>query len=306
MKQWLLIGIFSLVAAGSGLAQAQELTAPLRPVAPLEASGSATMSATVVSPEVKQIVQEKKDQDVTESTGGKTDVLAAYLFSRADEPLSWHNFLRHLMRQGISRGLPSNLVVLLILFPVVALIIAFSRHVVGLRGFGVYTPAVLSVALVSTGIIEGIILFLVVILSSMLMQRTLKKLNLAHLPKTSIVLWGVCLMMILFLLLTAYMDVKVFFGLSIFPMLIIISLSENFTSTQLFSTTREAVRLTAETIFLASISALIINNSEVQRLVVTHPELVLLLTLIADILVGRYKGLRLMELSRFKTLIKED
>ena len=306
MKQLLLTVLFSLALASA--AQAQELTVPLFSLPLLEASSEAqaSMSASVVSPEVKQIVQEKKDQDVTETTGGKTDALAAYLLEQPETPLSWHNFIRHLMRRSVSRGLPSNLIVLLILFPIVSLIIAFSRHVVGLRGFGVYTPAVLSVALVSTGIINGIILFLVVILSSMCMQKVTKRLNLAHLPKTSLVLWGVSLIMILFLLITAYFDVKTFFGLSIFPLLIVISLSENFTSTQLFSTTKEAVRLTFETIFLASISALIIDNSEVQRLVITHPELTLLLTLAADMLIGRYNGLRLLELWRFKTLIQGE
>ena len=104
----------------------------------------------------------------------------------------------------------------------------------------------------------------------------------------------------------AYGGVKSFFSLSIFPLLTLISLSENFTSTQLISSMKEAIRLTVETLILAIISALIIQNGAVQRFVIVYPGVALLLTLIVDVLIGRYSGLRLLELSRFKTLIKKE
>lgn len=285
----------------------EELVAPLTPPA-AEATPEAVASASalLVDPEVKQIIQERKDQDVTETTGGKTDELAQHLLSQPAKELSWNNFLQTVIRGAVNRGLPSNLVVLLILFPLVSSVIAFSRHVVGLRGFGIYTPAVLSVALVSTGIPVGILMFVIIVAVSIFWQKGLKKINLAHLPKTALILWGVCVSVIAFLIVMAYGGVKSFFSLSIFPLLTLISLSENFTSTQLISSMKEAIRLTVETLILAIISALIIQNGAVQRFVIVYPGVALLLTLIVDVLIGRYSGLRLLELSRFKTLIKKE
>ena len=305
MKKLIIALILSILLVTPVRAQKQNTSSPeITP--PRQSTSAATISATIVNPDARAVIQEKKDQDVTETTGGKTDALASHLLEQPTKPLSWHNFLQTWVRQAVSNGLPSNLVVLLILFPIVASVIAFSRHVVGLRGFGIYTPAVLSIALVSTGIPLGIAIFVLIVFVTVLLQKLLKKTNLAHLPKTAIILWGVCLCMVLVLIGTAYLDIKTFFSLSIFPLLILISLSENFTSTQSFSSTKEAIRLTSETLVLAIISALIIDNSLVQQFVIINPEIALLLTLIVDVLIGRYNGLRLMELVRFQQLVKKD
>ncbi|MBQ6154545.1 hypothetical protein IJI99_01560, partial [bacterium] len=233
--------ISSLVAAGwlASLHSADaQMVVPLTvPTETREASESASNSAAIVNPEVKQLIQEKKDQDVTETTGGKTDELASHLLEQADKPLSWNNFLQYWIRRAVNQGLPSNLIVLLMLFPLVSSIIALSRHIIGLKGFGIYTPAVLSVALVSTGIPIGITMFVIIVFVSVLLHRLLKRTNIAHLPKTAIILWGVCLSVIILLITTACAGLKVFYSLSIFPLLILISLSENFTSTQLISST---------------------------------------------------------------------
>lgn len=292
---------FSVLAVA---AQENDLT-ELIPEPGMDATSEATLAAALVDPVAKQNIQEKKDQDITEVTGSKNDLLASYLLERPVEEASWYNVLQIAIRKAVNRGLPSNLLVLLLLFPLVTTIIAFSRHVIGLRGFGIYTPAVLSVVFVSTGIPMGIIVFLVIIITSILLHNLLKRTNVAHLPKTALIVWGVCVMVIGFLLSMAYFRIEIFYSLAIFPLLILISLSENFTSTQLASTTKEAARLTFETVVLAIIATLIIGNEWVQKFTIINPEIVLLIPLIADILIGRYTGLRVIELLRFKTLIKK-
>ena len=309
MKKTLILSLISLwlLSWCPATVRAQELIQELLPPK-LEATADAqaSASAVLVAPSVRQLIQERQDQDVTQTTGGTSDKLAMHLLAQGEKPLSWNNFLRYFIRGAVNRGLPSTLIVLLILFPLVSSVIAFSRHVVGLRGFGIYTPAVLSVALVSTGIPIGILMFVAIVFVSVLLQKLFKKVNLAHLPKTSLILWGVCVSVIVMLIAFSYLDFKSFFALSIFPLLTLISLSENFTSTQLISSTKEAIRLTIETMILAVISALIIDNGDVQRFVIINPELVLIATLIVDVLIGRYNGLRLLELLRFKMLIKKD
>jgi hypothetical protein len=266
----------------------------------------ATHSATIINPLARQQLLERRDRDLTESTSNTNDELAEYLLSKPQEKITWHNFLQSWMRQAINNGLPSNLIVLLILFPMVAALIAFSRHILGLRGFGIYTPAVLSIAFLSTGIGLGIAMFVFIVASSIICQKLLQRVNLAHLPKSALILWGVCLSTIGFLIIMAYLNVNSFYVLTIFPLLIIISLSENYTSMQLQTTTKEAVKLTLETVILAVAAELIISSKSIQYFVIVNPELCLLIVFILNILIGRYNGLRLSELFRFQALIKKE
>lgn len=271
----------------------------------LPSTAEATLAANLVDPVAKQTIQEKKDQDITEVTSTKNDMLASYLLEKPLDHPNWYNTLQLAIRKAVNRGIPSNILVLLLLFPLVATIIAFSRHIIGLRGFGIYTPAVLSVVFVSTGIPLGLTVFLLIVVSSILLHKLFKRFNIAHLPKTALTLWGVCAIIIAFLIIMAYFKIQAFYALTIFPLLILVSLSENFTSTQLMSSTREAFALTLETLILAICATFIIGNENIQKFTILNPELVLLFSLVANILIGRYTGLRLIELIRFKNLIKK-
>jgi hypothetical protein len=66
--------------------------------------------------------------------------------------------LKLAMRKAVSEGVSPNTLVLLFLFPLVAGLVAFSRQVVGVSGFGMITPALLSVAFLSTGGLVGLVL----------------------------------------------------------------------------------------------------------------------------------------------------
>ena len=48
-------------------------------------------------------------------------------------------------------GVPENTIVMLLLLPVIATFIAATRQIVGVRGFGIFLPAALSVAFVAIG-----------------------------------------------------------------------------------------------------------------------------------------------------------
>ena len=121
-------------------------------------AGETTASGLLASPsaQVEQKIQEKKERDITEPNPVQKSKLAAFLDQNPPGNLSWNNFLQHGIRYAVSQGVQPNVLVLVLLFPLIASLIAASRHVMGLRGFGIYIPAVLSVALVSTGICKFI------------------------------------------------------------------------------------------------------------------------------------------------------
>jgi lysylphosphatidylglycerol synthetase-like protein (DUF2156 family) len=266
------------------------------------ATNSAELSATP-SAEIQQKIQAKNDQDITEPSGKSKDKLVEFLDRHPVNELAWHNPLQYAIRRAITNGLPPNIIVLILLFPVITAIISFSRHVIGLKGFGIYIPAVLSVAFVSTGVINGIFLFAVTLGAASLLRKALKPLQLQSLPRTAMLLWGVSLIMLLTLIAASFAQLSVILAASIFPILIIMLLMENFLDSQLSTSQSEAIQLTIETLLTATVCSVFIGLEMVQKFVLWQPELTLIGVAVINIIVGRYAGLRVMEWIRFRSII---
>ena len=92
--------------------------------------------------------------------------------------------------------------------------------------------------------------------------------------------------------------------ISIFPLIILVLLAEDFTRVQLGKSVRVAVSLTSETLILALVSFTILSLPQVQQFALLNPELVLILVAVFDFFLGKYAGLRLLELWRFRKLIR--
>lgn len=267
-----------------------------------EATGEATLASP--SAEVVQRIQEKTEQDITQPTQTQKSKLAAYLDENPPGNLSWYNPLQIAIRRAVENGLPANIIVLILLFPVIVSIIAAARHVVGLQGFGIYIPAVLSVAFVSTGIVSGVVIFGAVLLAGILTRGAVKRMRLPYLPRTAMLLWGVSVISLLLLIGAAFLNVVTFLSINIFPILIIMLLTENFMETQLFSSQKKALRLTAETLLIALIGSFLINQEAIQKFVIIRPEVTILSVAAINYAIGKFTGLRLLEYFRFQSLLE--
>ncbi len=275
-----------------------------------EASGeaNATESSKLASPsaEVVEKIQEKKDQDITESSGKQKTKLETYMDENPPKELSWNNFIQHAIRKAVSNGLQVTVIVLIILFPLIASFIAASRHIIGLKGFGIYIPAVLSVALVSTGVIEGLMIFTVIAITAMFARKLLKKTNLSYLPRTAIVLWLVSLSIFFILMLAPFTNLITLLSVNIFPILILVLLAENFLDAQAKTKQSQALLLTIETIALAVVAGFLLKFEPLQKLALSEPELMLIIPGILNVLVGKFAGLRVSERLRFRAIIEEE
>ena len=85
-------------------------------------------------------------------------------------------------------------------------------------------------------------------------------------------------------------------------MVIMANIIENFTNTQLERGTREALRLTLHTLLVATVSYAGIESAGLKPIVLTFPEL-LVAVIGVELLLGRWRGLRLLEYVRFATLM---
>ena len=207
--------------------------------------------------------------------------------------------LRAAIERAVAGGVPVSTIVLLLLLPLVAFVIAFSRNVIGVRGFGIFLPAALAVTFVATGPIAGIGLFLVIVIVSTLTRLILRrlKLKLQYLPRMALILWA-SVIGVLFALILVPMNV------SIFAVLILILLTEEFIRVQLGKSVKTALSLTFETLILALVAFFFLTLKPLQDYALSHPGITLLAVGVADLVLARYSGLRLMEIWRFRKLIK--
>lgn len=224
-----------------------------------------------------------------------------------NEPGSvWLNPISHAIRGAVTEGVPIDNIVLLLLLPLIAVIIAASRHIIGLRGFGIFLPAALSAVFVATGSLVGIGLFLIIVAVSTISRMVLRglKVKLQYLPRMALIL----LVVVLAILAVLFFGPK-FLGrndlaeVSIFPVLILILLAEDFARAQLGKSIRVAISLTVETLILALISFVALSLVPLQEYAVLNPEIYLLIVIFFIIFLGRYSGLRLFEMWRFRKLI---
>jgi len=116
--------------------------------------------------------------DITQKTEETIEPLVELLREQKLGPVWPVNPLKYAIRAAVVTGVPANTIVLLLLLPLVAMVIAAFRHLIGLRGFGIFLPAALSVVFVATGPIVGIGLFLVIVASSTIPRIILRRLKL--------------------------------------------------------------------------------------------------------------------------------
>ncbi|MCJ7805626.1 hypothetical protein MUP46_03210 [Patescibacteria group bacterium] len=217
------------------------------------------------------------------------------------------NPIKYAIRGAVAAGVPANTLALLLLLPLVAMVIAAIRHLVGLRGFGIFLPAALSVVFLAIGPILGIGLFLVIVLVSTIVRiimRTLK-LKLQYLPKMALIFWFVSFAVLGVLFAAPLISWFALPNVSIFAVLFLTLLAEDFTRVQLGKSFHTAISLTTETLILALISFAVLTLKPVQEFAILKPEIYLLSIFIFDFLLGRYAGLRVMELWRFRKLTSQ-
>jgi hypothetical protein len=295
-----LIPLLFLVFLASNVAfpiRALALTEPVETASP-EASASAKPT---VSPSPIPV------PDITQKTQETLGPLEKILKSQELGSVWPGNPIKYAIRGSVASGVPANTIVLLLLLPIMTFVIAFSRNVVGIRGFGIFLPAALSVVFVATGPVIGIALFLIIVVVSTVVRMILRKLNikLQYLPRMSFILWAVVLGVLGVLFLAPVLKFSSLSNVSIFAVLILVLLSEDFTRVQLGKSIETALSLTFETLLLSLISFFFLTLKPLQEYVLLNPEISLIGIALLDLLLGQYTGLRVMEFYRFRKLINQ-
>jgi hypothetical protein len=223
--------------------------------------------------------------------------------ARAIQDLNVTNFMSFGINFLVNQGVPINNITLILMLPVIATILSVSRQFIGIKAFGIITPAMTTLSFLVLGLQYGLLVFAVVLLAGTVTRLILRKLRLLYLPRMALVLTSVSLSILALFALGISTNNTTLLSFSIFPILILTLLAEEFIAVQFTAGARQALTITAWTLALAVVCYYIVSWELLRTIVVSYPE-VILLAIPINILLGRWSGLRLTEYFRFRKLLR--
>jgi hypothetical protein len=192
---------------------------------------------------------------------------------------------------------------LMLLLPLGALITAVFRNVIGIRTLGTFAPALLAMSFIYAAWGTGLVILISVLIAGYFGRKMLDRLHLLMVPRSSIILTVIILLIVFGVSVIDYMVPTSGVRAVLLPLVILTTLIERF-----FVTTEEdgaafAIQLIVGTFVVAAFCYLILSWNRVGEILLIYPELHFF-TIAAFIWLGRYSGYRLVELWRFRDMVK--
>ena len=190
------------------------------------------------------------------------------------------------------------------IFPLGILIVVLMRNVVGMHTMGTFTPMLLSMSFLKTGLIDGLICFLLIVGIGFLIRAALSRLNLLLVPRISAVLIFVILIMQFFTIFGYRFDLQLVSSSLFFPIVITAWIVERASITLEENGWKDCVKEIVNTLLAALVVYVVIESEYIRHIMFAFNELNLVI-LVLIMLLGTYTGYRLTELTRFASLMKE-
>ncbi len=191
----------------------------------------------------------------------------------------------------------------MIMIPVGVLVILILRNLIGMQTLGTFTPVLIALAFRETELGCGIALFTLITALGLSLRSYLEHLKLQMLPRLSVVLTFVVLVIAAISLFSHKLGLEKALAVSLFPMVILTMTIERLSITWEERGGAQSLKAALGTLIAATLAHLLMTIPELTYFVFTFPAV--LLILVAFMLaMGRYRGYRLTELMRFKALIK--
>lgn len=220
--------------------------------------------------------------------------------------LPW-NIVSSLVNFMLVRGVPSSTILLLLILPIIATILAFLKQVIGVTTLGLYTPSVIALGFITLGWEVGLPFILFIIATGYFTRSFMRRWRMMFFPKVAITISVVSFTLLLLMGIGAAFNLTLTED-KVFVLLIMSTLSESFFNLKIEAGWRGAFINVGETIAAALLAAFVVQLSAVESMILAYPEL-LIVTIVINIFLGQWTGLRLLEYFRFKdvfTHIQEE
>ncbi len=191
----------------------------------------------------------------------------------------------------------------LVTIPVGIVVLVFLRQFIGVQTLGTFMPVLIGIAFRETALLNGLLLFSTLIFLGLAARFYLERLQLLLVPRLAVVLIFIVIAMAGITLMMTDANQAIGLSISLFPMVIITMTIERMSILWEESSASEAIRQGLGSLLVASLTYLVMANKHVEYLMYNFPELLFILMGIC-VLMGRYTGLRLSEVWRFRELAK--
>ncbi|MEZ5509483.1 MAG: inactive transglutaminase family protein [Gammaproteobacteria bacterium] len=197
-----------------------------------------------------------------------------------------------------------NVYRIILMVPLGALVIVVLRNLIGLATFGTFMPVLVAMAFRETSLMWGVIMFTTLVSVGLILRSFLENLHLLLVPRLAAVLTIVIMLIAAFSIISVRLDMERGLSVALFPVVILAMTIERMSIVLEETGSKEAFKLGFGSLVAAIIGYLVMTNEILGHLIFVFPEL-LLVVLAMTMLVGRYTGYRLMELWRFRGLMKD-
>ncbi len=190
---------------------------------------------------------------------------------------------------------------ILLTIPLGALVMVFLRNVVGMESFGTFLPVLVALAFRETYLLWGLLLFTMLVTAGLSIRFLLERLRLLLVPRLSAVLIIVVMLMLGVSVVSHRLGLESGLSIALFPMVIIAMAIERMSVMWEERGAGDAIKAGLGTLVVASLCYLVMGIDLLEHLMVTFPELLLVILAIV-LVIGRYTGSRLTALARFKAI----
>ena len=191
----------------------------------------------------------------------------------------------------------------LVTIPVGIALLVFLRQFIGLKTLGTFMPVLIGIAFRDTALLNGLFLFTTLVVLGLTLRFYLERLQLLLVPRLAVVVIFIVIVMGLLTVLFTESNQSIGLSISLFPIVILTMTIERMSIVWEESSPGEALQQGLGSLLVAAIAYLAMTNIMVEHLMYLFPELLLVLMGLC-VLMGRYTGLRLTELWRFRSLAK--
>lgn len=194
---------------------------------------------------------------------------------------------------------------LLLLIPIGALVVVVLRNLIGLPTSGTFMPILIALVFLQTQLINGLILFLVIVSIGLILRSYLSHLNLLLVPRISAVLVFVIIIYVAVSVISLKLGISGGMQVTFFPMIIIAWTIERMSILWEEEGPKDVFKQGGGSLLAASLIYFAMSNPYIGHLTYSFPEL-LLVVLAIIIMIGSYSGYRLTELRRFEPLAAKE
>ncbi len=192
----------------------------------------------------------------------------------------------------------------IMLIPIGALIVVFLRVLIGLKTSGTFMPVLIAVAFVQTQLLPGIVGFLLIVGTGLIIRSYLSRLNLLLVARISAVIITVILIISIFTIVAFNIGLTAGLTITFFPMIILSWTIERMSILWEEEGAKEVLMQGGGSLITSVLIYIAMTNNYVQHITFNFLGTQFLI-LACILMLGNYTGYRLTELKRFKPLAED-